>query len=186
MDKIISKTPQQSKVKTMVMVAMFAALLTVLSQIAIPMPSGVPVTLQTFAIALTGVILGYKLATESVAVYILLGAVGLPVFSNFNSGLSAILGYTGGFIWGFLALAFLCGVGSANKNKMIGFLFGLVGLLICHLLGILQFSVLMKMDVIKSMLLVSVPYLIKDVISIVLAFILGGQIRKRLIKANIF
>ena len=99
--------------KTMIITAMFAAVIAVLAQIAFPLPSGVPVTLQTFAVALTGVVLGAKLGTISTFIYILLGAVGVPVFSGFNGGLGAIVGKTGGFIWGFLFLAFFAGAGAA-------------------------------------------------------------------------
>ena len=73
--------------KTMIITAMFAAVIAVLAQIAFPLPSGVPVTLQTFAVALTGVVLGAKLGTISTFIYILLGAVGVPVFSGLNGGL---------------------------------------------------------------------------------------------------
>ncbi len=66
--------------RSIVITGMFAAVIAVLAQVALPMPSGVPVTLQTFAIALTGVVLGAKLGMAAAGVYILLGAVGVPVF----------------------------------------------------------------------------------------------------------
>ena len=122
---------------------MFAAVIAVLAQVALPMPSGVPVTLQTFAIALTGVVLGAKLGMAAAGVYILLGAVGVPVFSGFAGGLGILFGKSGGFIWGFLFLALLCGLGCQIKNKVVGWGLGIVGLAVCHLLGIFQFMVLM-------------------------------------------
>ena len=85
---------KKTNTKTIVMIGMFAAVLAVLSQISIPMPSGVPVTLQTFAVALTGFILGWKYGAISVGIYILLGTVGVPVFSNFSGGLGALFGKT--------------------------------------------------------------------------------------------
>ena len=69
-----------------VLTGMFAAVLAALSQIQIPMPSGVPVTLQTFAVALTGYVLGWQYGLASTAIYILLGAIGLPVFAGCISG----------------------------------------------------------------------------------------------------
>ena len=108
---------KKTNTKTIVMIGMFAAVLAVLSQISIPMPSGVPVTLQTFAVALTGFILGWKYGAISVGIYILLGTVGVPVFSNFSGGLGALFGKTGGFIWGFLFLAGFCGVSHITKKK---------------------------------------------------------------------
>ena len=171
--------------KTIVITGMFAAVIAVLAQIAIPMPSGVPITLQTFPIALTGAVLGARLGTAATGIYILLGAVGVPVFSNFTGGLAIIAGKTGGFIWGFLFLALLCGAGATLKNKPLGVATGLLGLIACHLLGTLQFSLLTGMNFPESALLVSVPYLPKDILSLILAYALGLQIRKQLLRAAI-
>ena len=171
--------------RSIVITGMFAAVIAVLAQVALPMPSGVPVTLQTFAIAWTGVVLGAKLGMAAAGVYILLGAVGVPVFSGFAGGLGILFGKSGGFIWGFLFLALLCGLGCQIKNKVVGWGLGIVGLAVCHLLGIFQFMVLMKMGFAESALLVSVPFLIKDVVSVAFAFVLGLQIRKQLFRADI-
>ena len=177
--------------KEIVCVGMFAAILAVLSQISLPMPSGVPVTLQTFAVALTGVVLAWKLGTVSTLIYILLGAVGVPVFSGFTGGAGKLFGptvlvnYTGGFIWGFIVMALLCGIGIQRKNKVLGMALGLAGLAVCHLFGVIQFMVVLKMGFAESFLLASMPYIIKDVISVVLAYIVGSQIRTRLIKAGL-
>lgn len=171
--------------QSVVLVGMFAAILAVLSQISIPMPSGVPVTMQTFAVALTGCVLGWKKGTMASVIYIVLGGVGVPVFSGFAGGLGILFGKTGGFIFGFIFLALLCGLAVVVKNKVLGGILAACGLLICHVLGILQFMLLMKMSFWSSAVLVSVPYLIKDVISIVLAFVVGAILRKSLNAANI-
>ena len=85
-------------VKNIVLAGMFAAFLAVMSQISLPMPTGVPITVQVFAVALVGVILGWKRGVLAVLVYILIGAVGVPVFANFKGGLSVLTGLTGGYI----------------------------------------------------------------------------------------
>ena len=72
--------------KTIVTVGMFTAVLSVLSILTIPMPTGVPVTLQTFAMALCGYVLGWKKGTSSTLIYILLGTVGVPVFAGMTGG----------------------------------------------------------------------------------------------------
>ncbi len=95
---------------------MFTAVLSVLSILTIPMPTGVPVTLQTFAMALCGYVLGWKKGTSSTLIYILLGTVGVPVFAGMTGGPSWLAGYSGGFIWGFIFLTMLCGVGMAQKQ----------------------------------------------------------------------
>lgn len=163
---------------------MFAAVIGVLAQVAIPLPSGVPVTLQTFAVALTGVVLGAKLGTAATLVYVILGTVGVPVFTGFTGGPAVLFGKTGGFIWGFLFLACLAGLGTAVHHKVIGFLPGIAGLIICHVFGTLQFMILTGMGFWEAALLVSVPFLIKDICSVALAYILGLQVRKRLFKLS--
>lgn len=163
--------------KTMVMTGLCAALTAVMSQIAIPLPSGVPVTLQTFAVALAGSVLGWKAGGISTAVYILMGCVGMPVFSNFSGGLGIIAGKTGGFIMGFLFMSMLCGVGAKQKSRVLGIGFGMLGLVIVHLLGILQFSVLTGMKPLQASFLVSLPYLIKDAASVAGAYFAGKRIR---------
>ncbi|MCA5010971.1 biotin transporter BioY, partial [Clostridioides difficile] len=70
---------------------MFAAVLAVISQLSIPMPTGVPITIQIFGVALIGTVLGWKLGFLATLIYILLGAVGLPVFSNFRGGIQFLL-----------------------------------------------------------------------------------------------
>lgn len=171
--------------KEIVGVGMFAAVLAVLSQISVPMPSGVPVTLQTFAVALTGVVLAWRGGTASVVIYILLGAVGAPVFANFSGGAQVLVSYTGGFLWGFIVMALLCGAGVRMKHVPYGILTGLAGLAVCHLCGVAQFMVVTKMGFLESFLLSSAPYLVKDVISVILAFVVGGRLRTRLLKAGL-
>lgn len=175
-NKAINKT--RNITLNIFMTGMFSALLIVLSQLSIPTPTGVPITLQTFAVALTGVILGWKLGFLSTFIYILLGAVGLPVFANFKAGLQAIAGPTGGFIYGFLLMVILCGIGGTRKNMVQGIVIGIIGLLGCHLLGINHFAFLSNISFWKSALLVSIPYLIKDVVSIAIGFVIGIKVKK--------
>ena len=79
-------------------IALFTALIAVLAQISIPLPGGVPLTLQTLAVPLAGIVLGPRRGTFSTLLYVLLGAIGIPVFANFTGGLGIVLGVTGGFI----------------------------------------------------------------------------------------
>lgn len=181
MENTSNKTSNNSgPVLMMTLVAMFAAVGAVTSWISIPLPSGIPVTLQTFGIALIGYTLGWKYGLLSVAVYIVLGAIGVPVFSGFKSGLGTILGPTGGFIIGFLFLAALCGVcrlGVFRKNRAVNIaaavVFGLLGLAATHLLGTLQFMYLQNITFVQAALTVSVGYLIKDIVSVIAAYFLS-------------
>lgn len=170
--------------RKMVTVAMMVAVICVISPLAIPMPSGVPITLQTFVIALAGAFLFSKWGTVSVGIYILIGAIGVPVFSSYGSGFGKLFGMTGGFIWGFLFLAFFCGLQIKTKKKWMTFflrvLFGVVGLIVCHLLGILWFSFVTEGTFIKSALLVSLPYVIKDIIFVFAGILIGDVLRNRI------
>lgn len=157
------------KTKDITYIAIFSAVISILSIISIPTPWGVPFTLQTFAISLAGFVLGKKYGTLSVIIYLLLGAIGLPVFSGLSGGISKFVSVTGGFLFGFIFLAFLCG------TKKI--CYSILGLLICHLLGVIQFSFLTKTNFINSISIVSLPYLIKDLLSIFLAYIINKKMK---------
>lgn len=170
---------------SLVTAALFTALTVVCSQIAIPMPTQVSLTLQTFAVALCGYVLGVKWGLASIITYVLLGTVGVPVFSGFKGGVQVLFGASGGFIFGFMLFAALCGVSLLVKNKGLKLLCGFGGLVICHIIGIIQFAVVYKTDLISSFLMVSAPYLIKDIISVAAAFFLSLYIRRLLAKIHI-
>ena len=175
---------EKNTTRMLVLSGMFAAVLGVLSQIQIPMPSGVPVTLQTFAVALTGYVLGWKFGLVSSAAWILLGAVGVPVFSQFSGGVGVLVGATGGFIWGFPIMAAFCGYGYAKKPAIFAGA-SLAGLAVCHLMGVLQFSTVMDMKFGQAFLLASLPYLVKDVLSLVGAYAVARAVRSGLRAAGI-
>lgn len=171
--------------KTIVTVGMFTAVLSVLSILTIPMPSGVPITLQTFAMALCGYVLGWKKGTASTLIYILVGTVGMPVFAGMTGGPSWLAGYSGGFIWGFIFLTLLCGLGMKQKNVFLKIILGIAGLIICHIFGVIQFSVVASTSWLESVVAVSAPYILKDIISVIGAYLVAIPIRKALFASNI-
>lgn len=164
---------------------LFTAVIAVLSLISFPLPSGVPVTLQTFAVALCGFALGRKLGLFSIAAYILLGTAGAPVFSGFRGGAGVLFGVTGGFIFGFIAMVFLCGLASEYKSRLIRLLLGFAGFTLCHIGGIIQFAVITDTGFFASAAAMSLPYLLKDAVSVTAAMLLAEQIKKALAKAGI-
>ena len=182
-----SKVKTSSKFKTadIILVGMFAAVLGILSQIQVPSPTGVPMTMQTFGVALMGVFLGRKKGLLSMLIYVLLGCVGVPVFAGLSGGPQALVSFSGGFIWGFFVLTLCCAMGETRKNYGFKMALGILGIAACHILGILQFMVLTSSGFTEAFLLVSAPYLIKDVLSVLLAYIVGGILRKRLMKAGL-
>lgn len=170
--------------RQLVRIALMAAVLAVAAQISIPMPAGVPITLQTFAVALCGYLLGAKAGLAAAGVYLLLGAVGVPVFASFSGGFQKLVGMTGGFLWGFLAMAFLCGLGN-RKGPWIGNLLGMAGLAVCHVLGILQFSLVSGKGFLASAALVSLPFLIKDVLSVIGAYFFATLLSRRVFRQSL-
>ena len=168
---------KNKSVRSITFCAVMVAVISVVSQIAIPLPSMVPITLQTLVIALCGYFLGLKKGTSAVLVYILLGLVGAPVFASFQGGVSAILGYTGGFIIGFIPVSFLCGL---FKDMVKAVLSGIVGVILCHALGILWYMYLSKNTFVAAFLLVSLPYIVKDIIFIPIAYMISRRLRSKI------
>lgn len=166
---------------------MMTAVLAVMSQIAIPLPSGVPVTMQTFAVALSGFVLGAGSGALTIMIYLLAGLIGLPVFAGFMGGAGVLIGLPGGFLIGFLPMAFCCGLPVSFSAKrsflrptVAALFFGLLGLALCHLFGVCQFAFLSGNSIPASFLLVSAPYLIKDVLSIFGAYLVSLPLRRAL------
>ena len=160
-------------IKKITYIALFVATISILAQISIPI-SAVPITLQIFAISLCGFILNKKSAVITVCVYICLGAVGVPVFASFNGGFHVLLNYTGGFLWGFIPLAFLCSISKSKKAIP----FGIVGLFLCHMLGIIQYSLVSKTSIWLSFLVVSLPHILKDIVLVALAYFVAERINE--------
>ena len=188
----------RGRIYNLVLSGLFAAITAVLTLITIPMPSGVPITLQTFAVALAGYSLGFARGTISTVVYVALGAVGLPVFAGMQGGVGVIAGPTGGFIFGFILLTACCGGAVRladmiyrNNRKaatqsiltaIIALVLGIIGLAVCHVLGSLQYAFISNRNFGEAFMLVSLPYIVKDIVSVVGAYFVGWQIRARVIK----
>jgi len=162
------------------MTATLTAVYAVIAQIIIPF-SAVPLTLQCFAISLGAFVFGWRISFASVLIYICLGAVGLPVFSGFRGGADALLGPTGGFIWGFVILGLACGAFNKRKRAVL-FGFSCLGLAACHLLGVLQFSFVTGSALSASFLSASAPYVIKDALLIWVALGLSKPISASILR----
>ncbi len=159
----------KNKTKNIVLTGVMAAAMAAVSVWAIPMPLGAPLTLQVFGAALAGYVLGATKGIASVGIYILLGVFGVPVFAGFSGGFAHLAGPTGGFVAGFLAVSLFCGLFSKNK-PFSAIAAGIFGLLICHGAGILAYSLITDSSFVISFLAVSLPYLLKDIGLVILAF----------------
>lgn len=125
----------------MVYIAIFAVIIAVCSWISVPMV--VPFTLQTFGVFCAVGLLGGKRGTLSVLIYVLLGAVGVPVFAGFSSGIGTLFGVTGGYIMGFIFTALIYWLITAIFGKKLwAIILGMVlGLLACYAFGTIWFMV---------------------------------------------
>lgn len=174
----------KDKTFKIVISALFTAFIAVTSPLSISTPFGVPLTLQTFSVALCGYTLGCCQAVASVVTYIIIGAVGLPVFSGFQGGVNVLFGLSGGFIIGFIGLGALCGLGMRFKNIIIRILMGFSGIAVCHAVGVIQFAAVYKTGITAAFLTASAPYLLKDAVSIILAYFLSVYINRALKKIH--
>ena len=113
-------TKSKFSVRDICYAGLFAAVIAVMAQISIPMPLGVPMTMQTFAITLAAVVLGSKLSAIASLVYLALGAVGVPVLANFSGGFDKFVGPTGGFLISFPLMAYIIGLGVEHRDAFKG------------------------------------------------------------------
>lgn len=134
-------TATKTRTYDMAYIAIFAVLIAICSWISIPMT--VPFTLQTFGVFMAVGVLGGKRGSLAVLIYILLGAIGVPVFSGFTGGIGVILNSTGGYIAGFLFSALVMWGMEAlwGKKPVVQILSMLVGLVVCYALGTIWFVV---------------------------------------------
>ena len=174
-------------VKKLVLSSLFTALIALLAQITIPLPfSPVPITGQAFGIFLAGSLLEGKWGAISVLTYLLLGAVGLPVFHQFQGGLHILAGPTGGFLWGFALGSYILGKTTEKKSTFSAMI---LGMFLCmaayYTTGTLYLAFVTGLTFHQALLLGVVPFLPLDVVKLLAAAILSRAIRRRLAKAGL-
>lgn len=170
---------KKTKTKEMITVSLSAALICICSWIQVP--SAVPFTLQTFAVFLISAVLGAKKGAAATLVYLLLGAVGLPVFSGFQGGVGALLGATGGYVLGFVPASLIVGFVSEKWGIKVlpSVLSGVTGMLLCYLVGTLWFAFVYGDGNPAGAISVCVlPFILPDAVKITLAMIIAKRVKK--------
>ena len=159
----------------MVLCAIFAALTAACAWLSIPVLD-IAFTMQTFAVFLTLGLLGGKWGTVSIAIYLALGAVGMPVFTGFQGGFGVLLGITGGYIWGFLA----SGLTYWALEKLGRPIAMTAGLLTCYACGCFWFALWAGsgFGLAAALLKCVVPYLVPDICKLILAVKLSARLEK--------
>lgn len=178
---------QHSRLRTLDLtyIALFAVLMAVCAWITIPFT--VPFTLQTFAVFLALTSLGGRRGLYAVAVYLLLGAVGLPVFSGFQGGIGVLFGTTGGYILGFLmsALTYRFITAKPGPSRRVNLFACVLGQLVCYAFGTLWFLVIYTRTSGPTGLLTVLgwcvfPFVVPDALKLTLALLLAPRLQKHL------
>ncbi len=173
---------KNSRLLNLIYIAMFSAIITICAQIQIP--ATVPFTLQTFGVFVAAGLLGFKRGTLSVIIYLLLGLIGVPVFSGFKGGAGVLFGTTGGYIIGFVLIAVIVGL---FKDKFGVNLWALtismtLGLLVCYIFGTVWFYIIsnsnMQMSLFTILSLCVFPFIPFDVLKIIAAVVFVNRIEK--------
>lgn len=178
----------KNNLKKYLLVALMAAVISIIAPISIVIPlSPVPISLGTFIILLNVFVLGGKYGTISTLIYILLGFIGLPVFTGWTGGVSKVLGPTGGYIIGYIWLPFVTGlfVDKYYSNVALCFVGMIIGTLLLYIFGTIWLANVTHMTFNEALLAGVVPFIVGDIVKMVLASILGRTIREKLIKANL-
>lgn len=164
----------------MVLSAVFAAVCAVCAWITVP--SVVPFTMQTFAVFVTLGLLGGKLGTAAIALYLLLGAVGIPVFAGFTGGFGRLIGATGGYLVGFLAICVCVWISEKISSSFWCLLAAMaVGLALCYLFGTLWYvTVFAKTKPIgfgSALMTCVVPFILPDLAKLAVAAIITKRLK---------
>lgn len=172
-----------NKTYDIVYIGVFAVLIAICSWISIPL--AVPVTLQTFGVFVTVSILGGRRGCLAILVYMLMGALGLPVFSGFSGGIGVIFGSTGGYILGFLASALVVwGIESRfGRKPAVQIASMVIGLAVCYTFGTIWFMAIYGRTAGAVGLMTVLgwcvaPFIIPDLVKIGLAFAVSKRVRK--------
>lgn len=172
------------KLKYLIQAATFSLIITILSMLSLPMKTDIPITLQTFGVALCGFLLGPVQALLAVLIYILAEIIGLPVFANLQGGFHILSGSAGGFIIGFIPMVLFCGFGKLikiNKLNNLSSIFKLIlalflaigGLTVYHILSSWQYALLNRKTITEVLPVTLYPFIIKDILSVIFAYFLA-------------
>ena len=169
-------------IRQMAMIGVMTAVTCIAAPFSIPIPvSPVPLSLTTFILYLSVYILGTRNAFISYVIYLLLGLVGLPVFSRFTGGPAKLAGPTGGYIIGFIVMAVIAGLVIDNCHKPWIQLIGMiVGTIVCYLFGTIWFCIVADYTFKAALAVCVIPFIPADLIKMIIAMIIGPMIKKRI------
>ena len=170
----------------MAVTALMASVMCVLGPLTVPI-GAVPISLANFVICLTAWLLGPKFGTLSVAVYLCIGLIGVPVFSGYGAGLAKLAGPTGGYLVGYLLLALIGGlfIEKSNGNPVVSGIGLVLGDAACYVLGTAWFVFQMQCELGYALSVCVYPFIALDLAKIVVSCVVGALLRKRLVQAGV-
>ena len=174
------------KIRTMVQTALATAVICILSPFTIMLPfSPVPVSLSIFAILIAVYALGMKGGIAATALYIMIGFIGIPVFSGFSSGVGKLLSPTGGYIIGYLFVAFLSGIFIDRwESRGMHALGMILGIMVCYLFGTLWLAREAVMDYRAALAAGVIPFIPADAVKVAIALFAGPKLKRAVEKIN--
>lgn len=177
------KLMTNKKLRDVTNISLMTVIIVISAQLVIP--AGVPFTMQTFGVFLSLLILGGKKGTTAILVYIMLGAVGVPVFSGFGGGLGVLLGSTGGYIFGFLGSGLVYwGITSIfGKKKPMRVVSVFIGLAVCYAVGTAWLMLVYTqkgsfLSLGNALKIAVLPFIIPDIIKLVFAIFISSRLER--------
>jgi biotin transport system substrate-specific component len=166
------------KLRMMVLTSFMAALTAVGAYIHVPI-GPVPIVLSTLFVLLSGLLFGSRWGLVSMALYLFVGAIGIPVFAGGKGGFAHFFGPTGGYLFGYVLAAWVAGLISEHPRGLLILDIGavLVGSLAIYGLGVPWLKMVTQMSWVKTLLVGMVPFLIGDAIKAVVAVVLARSVR---------
>lgn len=188
MENTTTTTQKRTTTRNLTLIAMMAAVTCVLGPLSIPLPfSPVPISFTNLAIYFSVMLLGWKRGTVSYLIYLLIGLVGVPVFSGFTSGPGKLLGPTGGYLIGFILMALISGwfIEHFDGKLPLYFVGMVLGTIATYALGTVWLAYVAHLDLKAAFVAGVLLYIPGDVIKMVIATLAGGAMRVRLKKAGL-
>ena len=176
--------PQRNRrTQRLVLASLFAALTAVCAQISLPVPP-VPASLSIFAVLLCGAVLGPRWSALSISGYVVMGAIGLPVFAGFRGGPNVLFGTTGGYLLGYVLCAYAVGVLSRRLPRSAPARFAAMALCLplCYLPGVLWMMTITRADAFTAAVSGVIAFVPSDLVKALLAAALSVRLERALMK----
>ncbi|WP_177183404.1 biotin transporter BioY [Lentibacillus persicus] len=179
-------TERSKRLRSLINCSIFAAVTAILAQIEIPLPL-IPISGQTLAVGIAATVLGSRHGAIAMLVYAAIGAIGLPVFAGFSGGPQVLVGPSGGYIFGFIATAYITGL-ILEKTRFsipIALIANIVGMVVTLIFGTIQLKIVMDLNWHAALAAGVYPFIPVGLIKAFLASVIGITVRRRLVQAKL-